>query len=74
MLGGKGVQLFTPFRFYDRRPGMSAGRWKAQTVANTGSSIRAGCANELSYRGGKTVRRRCVGFFTSGVRPFLNVL
>eukprot|EP00903_Cladosiphon_okamuranus_P015062 g13935.t1 len=32
-------------------------RWKAQTVANTGSSIRAGCANELTNRGGKTVRR-----------------
>ncbi|CAM9816469.1 unnamed protein product [Ectocarpus sp. 12 AP-2014] len=32
-------------------------RWKAQTVANTGSSIRAGCANELTNRGSKTARR-----------------
>lgn len=33
-------------------------RWKAQTMANTGSSIRAGCANELTNRGSKTARRR----------------
>ena len=39
-------------------------RWKAQTVANTGSSIRAGCANELTYRGGKTLRRRYVSILT----------
>lgn len=29
-------------------------------MANIGSSIRAGCANELTYRGGKALRRRYV--------------
>ncbi|CAN0095335.1 unnamed protein product [Pylaiella littoralis] len=37
-------------------------RWKAQTMANTGSSIRAGCANELTNRGSKTVRRSLAAF------------